>query len=88
MDVGRTLYYDKTSGNVLVDTGERQGAVIETTEDNDFSVYPPLQGVSQSSVGILRLSFGEYATEYQTGYITDVNPTTQAVVFTPYPATP
>jgi hypothetical protein len=30
--IGRTLYYDKTTGNVLCDTGEREGGVIETTD--------------------------------------------------------
>lgn len=31
MQIARRIYYDKSSGNIIVDTGERSGAVVETT---------------------------------------------------------
>lgn len=83
--IGRTIYYDLATGNVLCDTGERRGDVFDTTEDQDFAAFPQLQGLNKSTVCVLNLGYGDYATDYQTGYISHVDPNTQAVTFTPYP---
>lgn len=42
MEIGRRIYFDKLTGNVLVNTGERSGNVIETTVEYDLQVYKAL----------------------------------------------
>lgn len=41
MQIGRKIYYDNATGNVLVDTGEHSGDV-ETTQALDLTVYKAL----------------------------------------------
>jgi hypothetical protein len=39
MKIGRRIYYN-TSGEVIIDTGERMGNVIETSRLDDEKLYP------------------------------------------------
>jgi hypothetical protein len=82
--IGRKIYYDKTTGNVLVDTGEMMGAVIETTVDQDFETYQALKERVRDTVGVIQLEFGQYAEDFAqcNGY--RVNPETKTLEFS-YP---
>jgi hypothetical protein len=62
--IGRKIYYELATGNVILDTGERQGDVIETTEDQDWVMYAALQPYQRSAVGVLQLDFGQYADNF------------------------
>ncbi len=62
--IGRKIYYDLATGNVLVDTGEKAGNVVETTEEQDFLAYTGLQGRTSESVGCLQLVYGQYAEDF------------------------
>ncbi len=66
MQIGRKIYYELTTGNVILDTGERMGDVVETTEVQDFQMYANLQPYQQSAVGVLQLNFGDYAQNFPT----------------------
>lgn len=57
--IGRKIYFDKATGNVLVDTGERAGAVVETTQEQDFQTYAALAERVPSTVGCLQLEYGQ-----------------------------
>lgn len=86
MDIGRKIYYETLTGNTLVDTGERSGSVIETTEDQDFEVYTALQGRVKDTVGCLQLDYGQLASNFSTcyGFRVDItkNPIdTSAIIF-------
>jgi len=59
MQIGRKIYYDKSTGNVLVDTGEMQGSVQETTQEQDFQTYIALQHRVPDTVGVVYLEFGQ-----------------------------
>lgn len=85
MKIGRKIYYDKSTGNVIVDTGEMQGSVKETTIEQDFEAYQALQGRNQSSIGVLKFKFGEYAEEFAraTGLSVDVDSKIVLFDFTP-----
>ncbi len=63
--IGRKIYYELATGNVIVETGERQGSVVATTETEDFALYTALQPYQQSAVGVLQLSFGDYAQNFE-----------------------
>jgi hypothetical protein len=82
--IGRKIYYDKTTGNVILDTGEKMGAVIETTIDQDFETYQALKERVRDTVGVIQLEFGAYAQDFAqcNGY--RVNPETLELEFS-YP---
>jgi hypothetical protein len=82
--VGRKIYYDKTTGNVILDTGEKMGFVQETTIDQDFEMYAALKERVRDTVGVIQLEFGQYAADFAqcNGY--RVNPETLELEFS-YP---
>lgn len=84
MQIGRRIYYDKSNGNVIVDTGERSGAVVETTVEQDFLAYADLSERVPESVGYIELEYGQFAQDFIecNGY--RVNPDTKKIEFT-YP---
>ncbi len=84
MQIGRKIYYEKATGNVLVDTGERQGSVIETTQEQDFETYQALAERVPETVGYIQLEYGEYAQDFAqcNGY--KINPGTKELEFS-YP---
>jgi hypothetical protein len=82
--IGRKIYYDKATGNVIVDTGEMMGAVVETTVDKDFETYQALKERVRDTVGVIQLEYGQYAADFAqcNGY--RVNPETLELEFS-YP---
>lgn len=67
MNIGAKIYYDKFTGNVIVNTGERSGNVIETTTEQDFAVYSELSERVPDTVGMIQLGYGDYASDFGAG---------------------
>lgn len=67
--IGRRLYYLKTTGEVIQDTGERTGWVVETTLEQDFQTYRSLSERVPETVGMIQLEYGAYAEEYAQGCV-------------------
>lgn len=84
MQIGRRIYFDKATGNVIVDTGERGGHVIETTVEHDFEVYTVLAERVRETVGVLELEYGQYAQDFESCNGYRVNPETIELEFS-YP---
>ncbi|WP_422388003.1 hypothetical protein [Brevibacillus borstelensis] len=84
MQIGRKIYYEKSTGNVIVNTGERSGAVRETTVDEDFASYAALAERVRDTVDYIQLEYGQYAQDFAecNGY--RVNPETRTLEFS-YP---
>ncbi|MCX8045263.1 MAG: hypothetical protein N3A70_00065 [Anoxybacillus gonensis] len=82
--IGRKIYYDKETGNVILDTGEMMGNVVGTTIDQDFEIYAALKERVRDTVGVIQLEFGQYAQDFAecSGY--RVNPQTLELEFS-YP---
>ena len=82
--IGRKLYYNKFTGEVLVDTGERSGAVRETTTEEDLRTYKVLSERNPETIGMIQLEYGQYRQDFLkcNGY--RVNPSTQEIEFS-YP---
>ncbi|OAA94074.1 hypothetical protein [Clostridium coskatii] len=88
--IGRRIYYDKNTGNVLLNTGEMQGAddaLKETTIDEDFQTYKVLSQRNKDSVGVIQLEYGQLNNKFSTctGYSIDTtkNPIdASAIIFT------
>ena len=84
MQIGRRIYYDIATGNVIVDTGERKGNVVETTNEQDFAAYAALAERVPETVGHIELEYGQYAQDFADSDGYRVNPVTQELEFT-YP---
>jgi hypothetical protein len=83
MQIGRKIYYDKITGNILVDTGERQGNVVETTVEQDFQTYLVLSERVPETVGVIQLSYGQFANEFAQ-YQLRIDPATNNLLWTPH----
>ena len=84
MQIGRKIYFDKSTGNVIVDTGEMMGSVRETTQEEDFQTYKTLNERLPETVGVIYLQYGQYRQDFAecNGY--RVNPETLELEFS-YP---
>jgi len=84
MQVGRKIYYELVTGNVVVDTGERSGSVVETTQAEDFEMYLALAERVPETVGCIQLEYRQYAEDFAqcNGYRIDTE--TERVLFS-YP---
>lgn len=85
MQIGAKIYYDKKTGTVLVNTGERTGETAhETTLEEDFEVYAALAERVPETVGCLQLEYGQYAQDFREGRSYRVNVETGELEFS-YP---
>lgn len=85
MEIGMKIYFEKATGNVVVNTGEQVGRlVVETTEDQDFATYKALAERVRDTIGVVKLKYGQFRREFAecNGY--RVNPDTEDLEFT-YP---
>lgn len=64
MEIGRKIYYDLETGNLLVDTGERQGAVVSTTVEQDIAVFKTLNERNRETFDVIELEYGQYAQDF------------------------
>jgi len=64
MKIGKKIYYELETGNIIQEIGERQGSVIETTQEQDFQSYVSLSERVPSTVGVIQLTFGQYADKF------------------------
>lgn len=89
MKIGRRIYYVKTSGDVIVDTGERQGSVIPTTIDQDIATYKALSERNRDTFDYIELEYGQYAQDFAESNGYRVNPETKELEFSyPDPSEP
>ena len=64
MQIGRKIYYEKLTGNIVLETGERMGDVIETTAEQDFELYTALQQYVSEQVGVIQLAYGQDSNKF------------------------
>jgi hypothetical protein len=80
MQIGRKIYFEKFTGNVILEIGECQGDVIATTIEQDFYIYIALQKYAPEQVGVIQLEYGQYADKFGI-YQYHVSPTTRMLVW-------
>lgn len=84
MDIGRKIYYEIETGNVILDTGERQGFVVPTTVEQDMQTYKGLTERNREAVDVIELEYGQYAQDFAESNGYRVNPETKELEFS-YP---
>lgn len=88
--IGKRIYYLKVDGRVVLDTGEAEGWVNQTTTEDDWRIYTDLQKYNKSEVDFIELQFGEFRTEFAecTSYRVNVDTKTLEFDYTPVPPSP
>lgn len=84
MQIGMRIYYEKATGNVILNTGERQGSVIETTLEQDFETYKILSERVPETIGVVQLEYGRFREDFSQASGYRVNPDTEELEFS-YP---
>lgn len=64
MEIGRRIYYEKDTGNVIINTADRKGNVVERTVEQDFEMYTELHGINPEVVDFIQLEYGEFAQDF------------------------
>lgn len=64
MEIGRKIYFDLETGNIIVDTGERQGSVVPTTVEQDIAAYKDLSERVIGTYAYIELAFGQLAQDF------------------------
>ena len=88
--LGKRIYYLKVDGRVILDTGEAEGWVNQTTTEDDWRIYSELSKYNKSEVDFIELQFGEFKTEFAecTSYRVNVDTKTLEFDYTPVPPSP
>ena len=88
--IGKRIYYLKVDGRVILDTGEAEGWVNQTTTEQDWRIYSELSKYNKSEVDFIELQFGEFKTEFAecTSYRVNVDTKTLEFDYTPVPEPP
>ena len=84
MKIGQRIYFDRFTGKVIVEIGERSGAIKKSTIEQDIQVYKALSERNRETFDYIELEYGQYAQDFMecNGY--RVNPETKTLEFS-YP---
>lgn len=58
MQIGRKIYYEKTTGSIALITGEMVGEVRQTTKEENFLFYPQLIGKNIDDYDFIQYEYG------------------------------
>ena len=82
MPVGRKLYYELATGDVILITPEKHSEfAINTTKEQDFQMYDVLAARNPDTIGVIQIEYGQYSAEFQSARSVHVNPETQELQF-------
>lgn len=86
MQIGARIYYDKATGNVIANTGDRAGSVVETTVEQDFDAYAALAERVPETVEMMQLAYEQRKQDFRecNGYRVDITTAPPSIVFS-YP---
>lgn len=81
MQIGRKIYFDISTGNVIVSIGELEGIQNESTVEQDIFAFPKLGERNRESFDFIKLSLGAYAQDFAEGRLIGVNLETKEPIF-------
>ncbi|MBS5595654.1 hypothetical protein [Peptostreptococcus sp.] len=59
LEIGNKIYYLKSNGNIISETGDAMGYVVETDFDEDYENYTALKQYEKDKIGCIQFKFGE-----------------------------
>lgn len=80
VNIQRKIYFDISTGNVIIDTGERSGDVVDTSTEQDFATYSALADRVPETVGMLRVPFGSDTDKFSR-YLYHLDPSTLEIIW-------
>lgn len=80
MQIGKKIYYELTTGDVVLTTLEKLNG-INTTKEQDFVMYDALQAYNPEFIGVIQLDYGQYASDFLTANSWRVDLETGKLVF-------
>ncbi|WP_150273212.1 hypothetical protein [Paenibacillus tepidiphilus] len=88
MEIGMKIYYEKDTGKVILNTGEKSGNVAPTTREEDFSYFKVLAERVPDTVGLIELEYRQYAQDFLNATSYRVNTETGELEFCyePFPS--
>ena len=57
--IGTKIYYLKSNGNIIIESGDMMGCVVETSFDEDYNNYTDLSKYAKDSISCIKLEYGE-----------------------------
>jgi hypothetical protein len=84
MKIGRKIFYELSTGNIITDTGERSGSVVATTVDQDIATFTSLSERNRETFDVIELPFGAYQQDFAESNGYRVNVETKTLEFS-YP---
>jgi hypothetical protein len=82
MKIGRKIFYNQDTGEVIVSKGWMQGAVKELTLEQEKQYFPELNAVT--IIGVKQLEFLEREDEFTNMGSLYVNPSTEELIIYPH----
>ncbi|MFJ7185821.1 hypothetical protein [Lysinibacillus xylanilyticus] len=80
--LGPKLYYDKTTGEVILTIPEKNNfGAVETTKEQDFIMFDVLQARNPETIDFIQLEFGQYQSDFQTVRSWKVDLETEQIIF-------
>lgn len=82
--LGKKIYYEKSTGNIIIEISECAGNVVKKTIEQDIETFTALSERNRDTFDVLELEYGQYAQDFAecNGY--RVNPDTKELKFS-YP---
>lgn len=84
MNIGRKVFYDKSVGVVIKDTGECYNASHNPTVDEEIATFTALSERNRDTFDVLELEYGAYQQDFATATSYRVNQETKEIEFS-YP---
>lgn len=81
MRIGRRLYFDILTGQVIQDTGESNDNVVQTTIEQDIFTFTALSERNRETFDVIELEYGQYYQDFIESISFRVNPATKELEF-------
>ena len=78
------IYYEISTGNVLIITAESQGDIENTTKEQDISIYPQLKDKTIDEINYIELEYGTLISTFNNVKSYSVNLETEKLEVTYY----
>lgn len=82
--IGRKIYFDTITGDILVNTGDRKSTERETTLEEDIQIYSTLTERNINSFDVVKLEYGQFHQDFDECIGYRINPETRELEFS-YP---
>lgn len=81
MKIGRRIYWDKATGNILEDTGEMSNGLPRLPIEEEILTFTHLVNRERSSFDVIQLEYGDFQEDFYTCVGFSVNVETGELLF-------